>query len=121
MTALGPQRALEAIETFECNLNKCKRGNNAYNLLQRLKDQIKEVQYALITEYYTAERETLLEVLHRFDRTYRERKRAAGVLDFSDLEEFTVRLLDEHSDTRERVRSQFDHILICLLYTSRCV
>lgn len=112
VTALGPQRALEAIETFECNLNKCKRGNNAYNLLQRLKDQIKEVQYALITEYYTAERETLLEVLHRFDRTYRERKRAAGVLDFSDLEEFTVRLLDEHSDTRERVRSQFDHILM---------
>jgi ATP-dependent exoDNAse (exonuclease V) beta subunit len=112
VTASGPLRALEAIETFDCNLNKCKRGNNAYNLLQRMKEQVKEVQYALITEYYTAERENLLEVLRRFDRTYRERKRAAGVLDFSDLEEFTVRLLAEHPDTRERVRMQFDRILM---------
>ena len=112
VAALGPVRALEAIETFDCNLNKCKRGNNAYNLLQRMKDQVKEVQYALITEYYTVERETLLDVLHRFDGTYRERKRSAGVLEFSDLEEFTVRLLAEHPDTRERVRMQFDHILM---------
>jgi len=112
VTAFGPLRALEAIETFDCNLNKCKRGNNAFNLLQRMKEQIKDVQYALITEYYTAERETLLEVLRRFDRTYRERKCAAGLLDFSDLEEFTVRLLAEHADTRERVHTQFDHILM---------
>jgi ATP-dependent exoDNAse (exonuclease V) beta subunit len=112
VTAAGPLRALEAIEAFECNLTKCKRGNNAYSLLARMKDQIKDAQYALITEYYEAERETLYEVLRRFDRTYRERKRAAGVLDFSDLEEFTVRLLADHGDTRERVRAQFDHILM---------
>ena len=112
VTAGGPLRALEAIESFSCNLNKCKRGNNAYNLLKRMRAQIDEAQYALITEHYTAERETLFEILRRFDRTYRERKRAAGVLDFSDLEEFTVRLLEGHADTRERVRAQFDHILM---------
>jgi ATP-dependent exoDNAse (exonuclease V) beta subunit len=110
--AVGPLRALQAIEAFECNLTKCKRGNNAYNLLQRLKDQVREVQYSLITEHYEAERETLLDVLRRFDRNYRERKRAAGVLDFSDLEEFAVRLLEDHTDTRECVRGQFDHILM---------
>jgi ATP-dependent helicase/nuclease subunit A len=112
VTAFGPLRGLEAIESFECNLTKCKRGNNAYNLLQRMKKQIDEAQYALITEHYTVERETLFEVLRRFDRTYRDRKRAAGALDFSDLEEFTVRLLAEHEETRERVRAQFDHILM---------
>ena len=112
VTASGALRALEAIESFSCNLNKCKRGNNAYNLLKRMKDQIDEVQYALITEYYTAERKTLFAILRRFDRIYRERKRQAGVLDFSDLEEFAVRLLEEHADTRERVRAQFDHILM---------
>ena len=112
VAAAGPLRALEAIEAFECNLTKCRRGNNAYNLLQRLKEQVKEAQYTLITEYYQAERETLIEVLRRFDRTYRARKRAAGVLDFSDLEEFAVRLLEDHADTRERVRAQFDHILM---------
>ena len=112
MTAGGARRALEAIEDFSCNLTKCKRGNNAYNLLKRMKEQIEEAQYALITEYYTAERETLFEVLRRFDRIYRERKRQAGALDFSDLEEFAVRLLEEHAETRERVRAQFDHILM---------
>jgi len=110
--AVGPLRALQAVEAFECNLNKCKRGNNAYSLLARLKDQVKEVQYSLITEHYEAERETLLDVLRRFDRNYRERKRAAGVLDFSDLEEFAVRLLEDHAGTRERVREQFDHVLM---------
>ena len=112
VNAVGSLRALQAIEAFECNLNKCKRGNNVYNLLQRLKDQVKDVQYSLITEHYEAERETLLDVLRRFDRNYRERKRAASVLDFSDLEEFAVGLLDEHADTRESVRAQFDHILM---------
>jgi ATP-dependent exoDNAse (exonuclease V) beta subunit len=112
VSAGGARRALEEIEAFDCNLNKCKKGNNAYNLLKRLREQIDEAQYTLITEHYKAERETLLAVLRRFDRTYRERKRAAGVLDFADLEEFAVRLLEEHADTRERVRAQFDHILM---------
>ncbi|HEX3743047.1 MAG TPA: UvrD-helicase domain-containing protein [Bryobacteraceae bacterium] len=110
--AAGPLRALQAVEAFECNLNKCKRGNNAYNLLQRLKKQVEELQYSLLTDYYRAERETLFEVLRRFDATYRQRKRAAGLLDFSDLEEFTVRLLEAHPATCERVRAQFDHILM---------
>ena len=112
VSAAGTLRTLEAIASFECNLNKCKRGSNENNLLKRLKEQIEEAQYSLITEHYTAERSTLFEVLRRFDRSYRERKRAAGALDFSDLEEFTVRLLEDHADTRERVRAQFDHILM---------
>jgi ATP-dependent helicase/nuclease subunit A len=112
VTASGPLRALQAIENFSCNLNKCKRGNNAYNLLGRLKKQIEEARYGLITEFYTAERHTLFEILRRFDGIYRKRKREAGTLDFSDLEEFAVRLLEEHAETRQRVRAQFDHILM---------
>ena len=112
VTASEPLRTLQAIEAFSLNLNKCKRGNNAFNLLKRIREQIDEARYAVITEFYTAERETLFEILRRFDRIYRERKRAASALDFSDLEEFTVRLLEEHADTRERVRAQFDHILM---------
>jgi ATP-dependent exoDNAse (exonuclease V) beta subunit len=112
VSATGPLHALQAIEDFSCNLTKCKRGNNAYNLLKRMRDQIEEARYALITEFYTAERETLFEILRRFDRLYRARKRQASSLDFSDLEEFTVRLLEDHADTRERVRAQFDHILM---------
>ncbi|HUI53588.1 MAG TPA: UvrD-helicase domain-containing protein [Bryobacteraceae bacterium] len=112
VAAGGPAEALQAAESLQCNLNKCKKGNTAYNLLKRMKDQIEEAKYALITELYAAERETLLEILRRFDRSYRERKRQAGALDFADLEEFTVRLLREHAETQARVRNQFDHILM---------
>ena len=53
-----------------------------------------------------------MEILRRFDRLYRERKQQAGALDFADLEEFTVRLLEDHPDTRARLQRQFDHILM---------
>ena len=112
VTAEGARQALTAIENFSCNLNKCKKGNTAYHLLKRMKDQIEEARYALITEFYAAERETLLAILRRFDQLYRRRKRQAGALDFADLEEFAVRLLAEHAETRERVRAQFDHVLM---------
>ena len=52
-------------------------------LLKRLKDQIEDARYTLITEYYAAERQLLLDILRRFDRLYRERKAQAGMLDFS--------------------------------------
>jgi len=112
VTADGPRTALQAIGTFSCNLRKCKSGNTAYNLLKRMKEQIEEARYSLITELYAAERRMLLEILARFDRLYREQKRQAGLLDFADLEEYAVRLLEEHTDARARVRGQFDHILM---------
>ena len=40
VTAATPRDALAAIQKFDCNLNKCKRGNNAYNLLKRLKELV---------------------------------------------------------------------------------
>ena len=78
----------------------------------QLRDRIKELKYSLITEFYAPQRELLIDILRRFDRLYRERKRQAGALDFADLEEFAVRLLVEHPDTRARLQSQFDHILM---------
>src|SRR5262249_12272521 len=112
VSAAGPRHALEAAAKFSCNLNKCKRANSAYNLLKRLKDQIEAVRYTLIAEAYAAERRLLLDTLARFDRIYRGRKRAAGALDFADLEEFTVRLLEDHAGTRARLQAHFEHILM---------
>jgi ATP-dependent exoDNAse (exonuclease V) beta subunit len=109
----GPTAALRAVDECDYNLNGFKRGNAAYQLLQRLKnEQLKHLRYTLITELYTAERGVLIEVLRRFDGFYRQRKSQAGVLDFSDLEEFAVKLLETSPDTRERLRSQFEHVLM---------
>ena len=108
----SPLAALRATAAFTCNLQKCKRGNNAYHLLKRMKEQIEGAEYALITALYAPQRELLIEILRRFDRLYRERKEQAAALDFADLEEFTVRLLEDHPDTRARLQRQFDHILM---------
>jgi ATP-dependent exoDNAse (exonuclease V) beta subunit len=111
-TATGPLEALRAIESFSANLKKCKRGTVAYDQVIRLRERVKELKYSLITAFYAPQRELLIDILRRFDRQYRERKRQAGALDFADLEEFAVRLLVEHPDTRARLQSQFDHILM---------
>lgn len=113
LTADGPRAALHALSAVSFSLNKCKRGTAAYILLKKLKDQqLHDLRYSLITELYANERRSLLDILVRFDRLYRERKRQAGLLDFADLEEYAVRLLEDHTDTRARVRAQFEHILM---------
>ena len=113
LSADSPLSALRAIAAFTCNLQKCKRGNHAYDLLKHMKDvQIKEAEYAQITALYAPQRELLMEMLRRFDHLHRERKQQAGALDFADLEEFTVRLLANHPDARARLQRQFDHILM---------
>ena len=112
LTADSPLAALRAIAAFTCNLQRRKRGTNAYNLLKRMREQIEEAEYGLITALYAPERELLMEVLRRFDRLYREGKQQAGALDFSDLEEFTARLLEDQPETRARLQRQFDHILM---------
>jgi len=110
--AATPRDALFAVKAFSCNLNKCKRGNAAYTFLGQMRDQIEAATYELITRFYTAERRLLLEILRRFDAQYRERKRQAGALDFADLEEFSVRLLEQNPAVLERLRAQFDHVLM---------
>ncbi len=107
-----PRDALLAMGGFTCNLQKCKRNTNAYNLAERLRKQIEGARYTLITAMYSAERDLLIDILRQFDNRYRERKRQAGVLDFADLEEYAVALLRGDTGTRERLRVQFDHILM---------
>jgi ATP-dependent exoDNAse (exonuclease V) beta subunit len=111
-SAPGPLAGLEAIGKFLCNLNKCKRGTAAYELVRQLREAIGQSTYRFITELYAPERKTLIDLLARFDRLYRARKRSAGLLDFADLEEFAVRLLEERPDVRTRVVEQFDYVLM---------
>jgi len=112
VTSHGTLETLQAIAAFSCNRNSVKRSSRASDLLKNMKDQLDAVESTLITEHYAAERRALLDILLRFDRIYRGRKRQAGLLDFADLEEYTVRVLEQNAGTRSRVRSQFDHILM---------
>jgi len=110
--ARGPLEALRALAEFQINLNKCKKGNAAYELVRSLKDRAEELPRTLVTELYRQERRTLFDILRRFDRIYRERKQRAGKLDFADLEEFAVSFLERHADARARLKAQFEYILM---------
>jgi ATP-dependent exoDNAse (exonuclease V) beta subunit len=112
VSASGPLEALRATKAYSGNLNQCRKGTNAYNLVTQLRDLLNDLPYALITELYERERELLLDILRRFDHIYGGRKRAAGALDFADLEDYAVRLLRENPETRARLQAQFDHILM---------
>jgi ATP-dependent exoDNAse (exonuclease V) beta subunit len=113
VAAPGEREALEAIAGCDYKLTKFKRGNAAYDLLKTLRDeQLKRLQPALVTTLYAAERELLIEVLRRFDDTYRRRKTQASTLDFADLEEYAVRLLERDPETRGRLKAQFEHVLM---------
>ncbi len=106
---LGPAAALQAIQSFNCNLTKLKRAE----IFKKLKNELlPALEYALITEYYAAERATIFDLFTRFNRLYTTRKQKLAGLDYADLEECAVRLLAEHADVRERVQNQFDQILM---------
>jgi len=112
LDAASPLEALRGVRDFSCNLTKCKRGSSVTVQVREMRDQIKVCLYSLITRFYAAERKLLLEILRRFDANYRELKRQAGMLDFADLEEFSVRLLQQNPEALARLRGQFDHVLM---------
>jgi len=101
------------IDEFPTNLRALKQNTAIANRLQAIKDKtVPELYRTILSEYYSRERETLIELVERFDQLYGERKRAIGVLDYSDLEGFAVRLLEESLEVRRRVRDQFQHVLM---------
>jgi ATP-dependent exoDNAse (exonuclease V) beta subunit len=112
VSAETPRQALLELEEFPLKLPKCKRSTEAYELATELRDLLKDYKYTLITQHYAPQRALLIDILLRFDRIYRERKRRAGLLDFPDLEEYAVRLLETHPEAQARLRAQFDHVLM---------
>ena len=109
----GPEPTLRAMQSFTCNLQKLKRGTPTYELAKSIKNVLlPDLEYSLVTEYYAAERATIFALLGRFDNLYRKRKQQSGGLDYDDLEEYAVRLLEENPDVRRRVQGQFDQVLM---------
>jgi ATP-dependent exoDNAse (exonuclease V) beta subunit len=114
--ALGgePARAehFQALAAIDVNLNRMRR-HPAYAAASAFKKETADrVHRRLLAEYFACERERLVELLEEFDRAYRLAKQQAGGLDFADLEEATVRLLRGDTALRERVRAQFDQVLM---------
>jgi len=103
----------QILSEFECNLNKARRNNETYNLAAQLKKElVPAAALQAAADFYAGRRATLIDAIGRFDKIYRDRKAAQSALDFSDLEEFTVRLLEGNDAARDSIRRQFDFILM---------
>ncbi|MBV9745971.1 MAG: UvrD-helicase domain-containing protein, partial [Acidobacteriia bacterium] len=107
-----PLEALHALENYSGSATKVKSGSAARQMVKECRELLDEFEYSLITQLYKNERQTLPELLRRFDNVYRERKSRLGALDFADLEEYAVRLLEENPEIRSQVQNQFEHILM---------
>jgi ATP-dependent helicase/nuclease subunit A len=102
-----------ALAKFKCDLRTLRRGDSATELVKKVKSELLvSARQALIARYYAPERALLWEALDRLDRIYGERKQALRALDFSDLEEHTLRLLRDNDELRARVRESFDEVLM---------
>jgi ATP-dependent exoDNAse (exonuclease V) beta subunit len=78
-----------------------------------LKDDILPALQAHWIETWNAGLLDLLrEAITRLDRAYRKKKRNQSALDFADLEEDSIRLLESDYFIREATRNRFDQILM---------
>ena len=78
----------------------------------QVEKQAEELLGCAVAQLYADERRTLVEILQRFECRYAEEKQKLGTLDFSDLEHFGIRLLEENAEVRDRVQSQFRQVLM---------
>ncbi|MEP7354525.1 MAG: UvrD-helicase domain-containing protein, partial [Acidobacteriota bacterium] len=117
---LGLSGAPVANRHFECL--SLARGINAGHLMTRsparesfktLKDDLNpQLESQWISLRYADLHDLLNEALKRMDATYRARKRQQGMLDFGDLGEFTIDLLESNESIRSEVAARFDQVLM---------
>ncbi len=100
-------------ELAEVALNRLSRNSTAAAAARDLKHGIAP----LLEQQWIAEwNQDLLDLLRRavsaVAERYRERKRSQAALDFADLEECAIRLLQSNARVREQTRARFDEILM---------
>ena len=88
----------EMLTAVKFRLDHFKTGSRQRSLLKQIRETlVPACRAALLLEQNKPSRKWLLDVLQKADARYREEKRRAGTLDFADLEERAVRLLQSAS------------------------
>lgn len=54
----------------------------------------------------------VMDMVVELDRMYKEEKRKSSLLDFNDLENYTLSILEEHSDIKQRLRERYKYFLV---------
>lgn len=96
----------------DLNMNSLAKGSAARETEVELRGLCEDVRRSLLLRHYTAERDLIAEAVTRIDEMYRARKRAQSALDFDDLEESAIRLLEADDALRSAIAARFDYILM---------
>ena len=101
--------SLDVLAQFDFNLNNVGRNPAA----SRLKNEVLPLlQAQLVGEWYADLHGLLKAAVARVSAAYRAKKRQESSVDFEDLEEFTVALLESHSAVRRDLSSRFEQVLM---------
>ena len=98
-----------SLAAFNFNMNHVGRNAVAGRLKKELLPQL-ESQW--LGEWYGDLRGLLRMALERVDAAYNARKRREESVDFSDLEEYAVRLLESDAEVRRTTVARFDEVLM---------
>lgn len=94
-------------------LNSGKKSRPAYQAAGRFNKEIREPlagEWAQM--FYHGLPELFREAVARMNLVFREVKRQQGVVDFADLEEQAILVLESRPEVRARLTGQFDHVLM---------
>lgn len=108
MGNIQPQELSARLQSI--NLQGAEQGVNA--AVKAAREAADRLLAAWVMEEYSSQRELLTEILRRFDAESRDMRRQRGALDYTDLEEFALRLLRENQGARRAVMERFEHILM---------
>jgi ATP-dependent helicase/nuclease subunit A len=103
------QPDLEVLARFDFNLTRVGRNPAATQLK---KESLPALEAQLVRERYADLRDLLCAAIARIEATYRTKKRQQSAVDFADLEEFTVALLESDEAVQLEVSGRFEHVLM---------
>lgn len=103
---------MEWLDSFSLDRRSFAEGHPIHDGLDRVKMKIAAALRAVAGEMFEAQRALLREALLDFDDEYRRRKRALAALDFDDLEEFALALLEGDSQLRRDTQERYEAILM---------
>ena len=108
----GPltQRHFEITGKFTASLRPKRKGSEAVRELRDV--ALKRLESQWVIEWYSGMPELLRVAVARLDQEYRRSKRQQAAVDFADLGESTIELLERDAALRQRIVNQFDHILM---------
>jgi ATP-dependent helicase/nuclease subunit A len=111
----GPPHSLtkqhfELLGGFKANLRGKKKGIETVRQLREV--VLPQLAEQWILAWHSGLPELLREAVARLDQEYRQAKRREAAVDFADLEELAIELLESNPELRERIGNQFDHVLM---------